>query len=214
MTRGHHWRWVTTAALLSLSGGALEAQTSLPCSAWLATLAAGARTSEERLVLYDITRCGYASSVVLEAREAGMRSLLASGDAGGFTAYVAYAEAHHGGWVRDSLVAFALPALIDKSRPADFRGRLMFLLAAELRSRRVMNSAVFAPDPGQIPATRAFCAKSIDVSETSPTKLLQPAIDQIRVQAQTMIDDATEIPQLREAAHCLLYAAENPDRSL
>jgi hypothetical protein len=184
----------------------------MPCAAWLATLAAGARTVTERLVLYDIEQCKYPPAVVLAAREEGIRKFMAEGDAGNVRLYIAYTEGNNEGWIRDKLVATLLPGIVDKSRTPYFRGMLMLTLANELRSFSIGNKPVYATEPGQTPLPRGFCIQTGSVSENIPTRLLQPAIDQIRVQAQAMIDDPTEVPQLREAAHCLLYAANHPDR--
>lgn len=208
-------RWRVVAMFTVVAFVRVDAQSgssTMPCAAWLATLAAGARTVTERLVLYDIEQCNYPPSVVLAAREEGIRKFMAEGDAGNVRLYISYTEGNNEGWIRDKLVQTILPGIVDKSRTPYFRGMLMLTLANELRSFSIGNKVVYATEPGQTPMPRGFCIQTGSVSETIATRLLQPAIDQIRVQAQAMIDDPAEVPQLREAAHCLLHAANHPDR--
>ncbi len=208
--------WFFAATLSLALSGAADAQPPappLPCAAWLATLSAGATTYAEREVLYNITRCDYSPSVILAAREQGLRAFLDRSDAGNIDVYLVHLEANHEGWIRVNLVPLLASSVVDKGRTTYFRGRLMLTLATELISHQTPTKRVYAPEPGEEPAGAARCTTGGSRTHSIPTRLLQPDVDRIRIIAQTMIADSTEGPQLRMAARCLFSAASTPDRS-
>lgn len=206
---------IRTVALPTPHTKSALAQTALSetqCAAWLATLSAGASTATEREALYDVERCAFPANVVLAAREQGVRALIAREDAGGVGLYVRYITARHDVWIGMSLVPLVLPHVVNRNKPAHFRGFLMLILADELQASQEANKAVYAPAAGQTPMGRRNCTTGGTMSHSLATRLPQSAIDQVKSAAQLIVDDSTDASQVREAAFCSLRAASKPDR--
>ena len=163
--------------------------------------------------MYNITRCDYSPSVILAAREQGLRSFLDRSEAGNANLYVWHLEAYHPGWIRVNLVPLLAPGVVDKGHSPHFSGGLMLMLAREQISHQTPTRRVYAPEPGEEPDGAARFTNGERRTHSIPPRLLQPDVDRIRIIAQTMIADSTGVPQLRMAARCLFSAASTPDRS-
>lgn len=199
-------------ALLLVSASDLAAQTpadTLPCDAWLATLANGDAGMPESEILYRIDGCERPDSVVKAAREAGTRALLARNDVGTASLYLSYLS-RDSAWVANSFVPFVLPIATDKANSSTMRGQMLFLIARRLQPSDMPVGAVYVVTAGQTPGTSARCKQGLSISDYPPMAFSATTLTTIRNAAQAMIDDNTEVPQLREASRCVVRATNNP----
>ena len=183
----------------------------LPCDAWIAALSSGITLSSNTDPLYRVDGCDRPDSLVVNARVQGVQALLLVNDVTNAALNLAYL-ARDSAWVANSLVPLVVPIIIDKGRPTAVRGQLMQILANTLRPRDSARKAVFNPAPGETPSSSGQCTHGGSSGIHSGSALPQTVVNSLITLAQNMIDDESEVPQLRTAARCLRQAAVDPDR--
>lgn len=195
----------------SASARAQSRVDTLPCDAWLTAITNGVTLNGDWDPLFRIDACQRTGKVKIAAREQGVRSLLLLNDIASASLNLAYLE-RDSAWVANTLVPFVLPTIVDKRNATAVRGQLMLILANTLQPRSAAAKAVFNPDPHDTPGTAARCTLGGSSGIHSPSVFSQTVVTTIATAAQSMIADLSEVPQLREAAKCLLRAAADPDR--
>lgn len=203
-------RILSGLVLLCCSAVVAHAQTpvdTLPCDAWLTTLASGVTSLPDYQILYRIDGCERPDSVITAARETGTRSLIARNEIGAMSLYLSYLE-QDSTWFANSYVPMILPIVADKSKATELRGQLMLLMATNLHRNDSPVGSVYVVPAGQTPGTSAKCTLGT-VAHDRPEKIFgSSSLTTIKSAAQSMVDDSTEVAQLREAAKCLVKAAD------
>jgi hypothetical protein len=181
----------------------------LLCDAWLAAISRGDTMPDSRDALYRLDGCERPDRVKIVAREKGVRALIARGEIGWASLHLAYLE-RDSTWAANQYLPFVLPIIADKGATTRLRGQMMVVLANNVLKYDVAVGSVYVVNEDVTPGTRARCTQLMVVHDKGSMDFTAVQLARIRATAAAMIADESEVAQLREAAHCLLRAAENP----